>query len=228
MLRRQLIDDGAAGAELRKEGDRTAHDLIVQLLARQCPGDVILSEEGTDPRGRLEAHRVWIVDPLDGSAEFGRPDSPDWAVHVALVVDGSLVAGAVALPTWSVTFATGVPWDVPPLHHPLRLLVSPNRPPANAPVLARRLGAELVEMGSAGAKAMAVLQGEAAAYVHSGGQYEWDTAAPVAVARAAGLHTSRIDGSPLLYNQPDPFLPDVVICHPALAEQVLGAVASLN
>ena len=227
-LRRRLVQEGAVGADIREQGDRTAHDLIVRMLAERCPRDAVLSEEGADPSGRLQAHRVWIVDPLDGSAEFGRLDSPDWAVHVALVVEGSLVAGAVALPTWNVTFATGVSSDPPPLHRPLRLLVSPSRPPANAPALAARLGAELVGMGSAGAKAMAVLRGDAAAYVHSGGQYEWDTAAPVAVARAAGLHASRIDGSPLIYNQPDPFLPDVVICHPALAEQVLGAVASLN
>ena len=92
-------------------------------------------------------------------------------------------------------------------------------------IVAEALGAELVAMGSAGAKAMAVVLGHADIYAHSGGQYEWDSCAPVAVAKAAGLHVSRIDGSELRYNQPDPYLPDLLICRPELAAEVLRALA---
>jgi 3'(2'), 5'-bisphosphate nucleotidase len=170
---------------------------------------------------------VWIVDPLDGTREYGEVPRTDWAVHVALVVDGRPVAGAVALPARGLTLATRPPPPPPPAWHgPPRVVVSRSRPPAEARRMAEALGGELVPCGSAGAKAMAVVLGEAEAYPHSGGQYEWDSAAPVAVAAAAGLHVSRLDGSPLEYNRPDPYLPDLLICRPELAEAVIAAARS--
>ena len=219
--------EGSDSKVLRREGDRRSHELIWDLLAKERPDDAILSEEGADDLARLDADRVWIVDPLDGTREFSEPPRTDWAVHVALWSGGRLVAGAVALPALGTTLGTA---DPPPLvpdgNGPIRLVVSRTRPPALVETLTGTLGAELVPMGSAGAKAMAVVRGEADAYVHAGGQYEWDSAAPVAVAAAAGLHTSRIDGSPLLYNQPDPLLPDLLICRPDLGPALLQAVAA--
>jgi 3'(2'), 5'-bisphosphate nucleotidase len=212
-------------AALKAAGDRSAHELLTARLAELCPGDAVLSEEGADDPVRLGADRVWIVDPLDGTREFSEDGRTDWAVHVALWERGTLTAGAVALPARGVTLAT----DVPPVRSDrpgsaLRLAVSRSRPPAIARELADRLGAELVPMGSAGVKVCAVVLGEVDAYVHGGGQYEWDSAAPVAVAHAAGLHTSRLDGSPLRYNQPDPHLPDLIVCTPSLAPTILDAV----
>jgi 3'(2'), 5'-bisphosphate nucleotidase len=229
---------------LRDAGDRLSHEYLTAELARLRPGDAVLSEEGADDSARLTAPRVWIVDPLDGTREFGEPGRTDWAVHVALWQDGDLAAGAVALPaedrvlsTWRPDGRTGhegnfaAPRGEPkrPLMPPgdqLRLVVSRSRPPAFVARLVASLGAVEVPMGSAGAKAAAVITGQADAYVHSGGQYEWDSAAPVAVALAAGLHASRIDGSPLRYNQPDPTLPDIVICPAELAPRLLGAIAA--
>jgi 3'(2'), 5'-bisphosphate nucleotidase len=217
--------DGEA-KQLKDAGDRLGHEIIVATLARYRPDDAWLSEEAKDDVARLTAARVWIVDPLDGTREFSEPPRDDWAIHVALWADGDLVAGAVALPARGVTLSTAQPpspaaaKDGPP-----RVLVSRTRPPMEAQRVADALGAELVPMGSAGAKAMAVILGDGDVYVHSGGQYEWDSAAPVAVARAAGLHTSRIDGSPLRYNQADVALPDLVICRRELADAVLTAVA---
>jgi 3'(2'), 5'-bisphosphate nucleotidase len=198
------------------------------------PDDIVLSEEGADDRARLDADRVWIVDPLDGTREFSEPPRTDWAVHVALWERGTgdaagvgdLTAGAVALPAQDLTLATyDVPVLAPARSGRPRFMVSRTRPPTEAEQVAEAVGGELVPMGSAGAKAMAVLLGDGDAYVHSGGQYEWDSAAPVAVARAAGLFCSRIDGSPLRYNQQSTMLPDLVICRPELAEPVLAALA---
>jgi 3'(2'), 5'-bisphosphate nucleotidase len=233
-LRARLVAGDADPGELRKEGDRRAHELIMQALAEARPDDAVLSEEGragggpgnTADEARLTAERVWIVDPLDGTREFSEPPRTDWAVHVALVVDGTPAAGAVALPAREMTLGTSpAPTMAPPSGGPPRVIVSRTRPPASALALAEGLDGELVEMGSAGAKAMAVLLGEADVYAHSGGQYEWDSAAPVAVAAAAGLHVSRIDGSPLRYNNPDPYLPDLLICRPELADSVLGVLS---
>jgi 3'(2'), 5'-bisphosphate nucleotidase len=212
-------------AVLKAAGDRSAHELLIARLAELRPGDAVLSEEGADDPVRLGADRVWILDPLDGTREFSEDGRTDWAVHVALWERGTLTAGAVALPARGVTLAT----DAPPARPDrdggaLRLAVSRSRPPAIARELADRLGAELVPMGSAGVKVCAVVLGEVDAYVHGGGQYEWDSAAPVAVAHAAGLHTSRLDGSPLRYNQPDPLLPDLIVCTPSLAPAILDAV----
>ena len=227
-LRARLTAEGVAGAELKDAGDQVSHELLMAALAEAVPADAVLSEEGKVDPARLAAARVWIVDPLDGTREFSEPPRTDWAVHVALVVDGELVAGAVALPALERTLSTAVPPSLAPLPPgPPRLLVSRTRPPALAEALAEQLGGSLVPMGSAGAKAMAVVQGDAEIYAHGGGQYEWDNAAPVAVARAAGLHVSRLDGSDLRHNQPDPWSPDVLICRPELADEVLRLLRPL-
>jgi len=239
-LRASGIDDPD---ELRKQGDRRSHELLVTELAARRPRDAVLSEEGKEEPvpARLGAQRVWIVDPLDGTREFGELGRPDWAVHVALVIDGFPVAGAVALPAlnevWSTASAPGR--DRPPAAAPgstapgstgpgrtgpPRLAVSRTRPGPAAALVKQALNAELVPLGSAGFKAIAVVKGAAEIYAHSGGQYEWDSAAPVAVALAHGLHASRLDGSPLTYNNPDPYLPDLLIAHPDWARPALDAL----
>jgi 3'(2'), 5'-bisphosphate nucleotidase len=221
----QVREQGLEGRALKDAGDRSAHELLMRLLAEARPDDVVLSEEGKDDRRRLESDRVWIVDPLDGTREFSEPPRDDWAVHVALWERGELVAGAVALPGLDETFHTGRPPVVPPstASRP-RIVVSRTRPPAFVQALAEEMGAELVPMGSAGAKVMSVVRDLSDAYVHAGGQYEWDSAAPVAVARAAGLFTSRVDGSPLVYNQDDVLLPDLIVCRPELSGPILDFV----
>jgi 3'(2'), 5'-bisphosphate nucleotidase len=217
---------------VRKAGDRLAHEYIVAELARLRPADAVLSEEGTDDPARLSADRVWIVDPLDGTREYGEPGRTDWAVHVALWVSGELTAGAVALPARGLVLSTaeavriGGPTGTPERRPgPMRIVVSRSRPPEFVQRLAENAGAVLVPMGSAGAKAAAVILGEADGYVHAGGQYEWDSAAPVAVAIAAGLHASRIDGSRLAYNQADPSVPDILISPAELAPTLLAAIS---
>jgi len=222
-VRSRAFDD--AGAR-KAAGDGESHRFLVARLAELQPDDAVLSEEGADDPVRLVSDRVWIVDPLDGTREFSEPGRADWAVHVALWERGELVAGAVALPAAGLTLGTGGGHPVPArAGGPVRLAVSRSRPPALVQALAARLGARLVPMGSAGVKAMSVVRGETDAYVHGGGQYEWDSAAPVAVARAAGLHASRLDGSALRYNRPDPYLPDLLICRPELADELLSALA---
>jgi 3'(2'), 5'-bisphosphate nucleotidase len=218
---RQSLPPGSNG-RLREEGDRRSHALITGRLAELRPDDAILSEEGRDDPGRLEAIRVWVVDPLDGTREFGEPPRDDWSVHVALCVEGAPVAGAVALPAQGKVYSTAQPppRPVPSTTRP-KIVASRTRAPELVQELAAALDGEVVLMGSAGAKAMAVVSGDVDIYVHAGGQYEWDSAAPVAVANAAGLHTSRIDGAPLHYNRADPYLPDLLICHPERAAAVL-------
>ena len=219
-VREELAD--ATADDRKTAGDKRSHDYLMEALARERPDDAVLSEEGVDDPVRLSAQRVWIVDPLDGTREFSELGREDWAVHVALWQAGSLVAGAVALPAQGVTLATPDPAP-PPVHSgEPRIVVSRTRPPAVALQVRDQLNGTLVEMGSAGAKVAAVILGLADIYVHAGGQYEWDSAAPVAVARAAGLHTSRIDGSPLEYNRADPLLPDLVVCRPEYADAVLA------
>jgi 3'(2'), 5'-bisphosphate nucleotidase len=223
-LRARLAADGVDPKALGREGDAEAHQLLMAGLAEARPGDAVLSEEGLADPARLTAERVWIVDPLDGTREYSEVPRTDWAVHVALVVAGEPVAGAVALPARDLTLATDPPPPPPPAWEgPPRVLVSRSRPPVQAARVAEALGGELVPLGSAGAKAMAIVLGEADVYAHSGGQYEWDSAAPVAVAHAAGLHVSRLDGTPLVYNRPDPYLPDLLICRSDLAERVIAA-----
>jgi 3'(2'), 5'-bisphosphate nucleotidase len=222
-------EEGLTGRELKDAGDRAAHELLMTLLAEHRPADVVLSEEGKDDRRRLDADRVWIVDPLDGTREFSEPPRDDWAVHVALWERSAadLTAGAVAQPALGRTFHTGEPPVVPPRTAPRpRIAVSRSRPPEFVHGLAKTLDAELVPMGSAGCKVISVARDVADAYVHAGGQYEWDSAAPVAVARSAGLFTSRVDGSPLTYNQSDVYLPDLVVCRPELADRILSFLAS--
>ena len=226
-LRARLIAEGAPAAVLRAEGDRQAHELLATELAAARPSDAVLSEEGTDDGARLDAERVWVVDPLDGTREYSEPDRTDWAVHVALVAGECPVAGAVALPALGLTLSTADPPPLPAARTgPPRLVVSRSRPPRQAEVVADALGADVVPLGSAGAKAMAVVRGDADIYVHAGGQYEWDSCAPVAVALAAGCAATRLDGTDLRYNQPDPYLPDLVICRPELAAAVLAALTA--
>lgn len=218
--------DPPAAGSLGDAADAAAHRFIVEALAAERPDDVVFSEEAPDPRRRLDQHRVWIVDPLDGTREFGQPGRTDWAVHVALWADGDLVAGAVALPALGEVHATDAPPSrAEPADASPRIVVSRSRPPAIATALAVDLGGQLLPLGSAGAKAAAVWRGTADAYVHTGGLHEWDAAAPVAVARAAGLHTSRLDGAPLVFNRAEPYLPDLLICTPDLAGPVLAWTA---
>ena len=240
-----LLDLRAEGGEpgdLRKAGDRLSHEFLAAELAARRPGDAVLSEEGKDDPARLAADRVWIVDPLDGTREFGEPGRTDWAVHVALWergpltagarTTGALTAGAVALPAQGQVLATTAPVTppaMPPAREagkPLRVVVSRTRPPAFLEQLGEEMSVTLVPLGSAGAKAAAVMLGEADAYIHAGGQYEWDSAAPAAVALAAGFHASRLDGAALRYNQPDPVLPDILICPVVLAESLLEAIGA--
>ena len=216
---------------LGKAGDATANQFLVHALREQRPEDGLLSEEEKDNPDRLAKSRVWIVDPVDGTREYGEALAngwrTDWAVHVALAIDGVASIGAVALPGLGVVLRSDRPGAVPPAPNQLRMVVSRTRPAREATDVAERLGAELVPMGSAGAKAMAIVRGEADIYLHSGGQYEWDSCAPVAVALAHGLHCSRIDGSPLVYNQADVYMPDLLICRQEHARRVLAEVATL-
>jgi len=283
---RLLLDLRARGGDpgaLRNAGDRQSHEFLMKELARARPKDAVLSEEGRDDKARLSAKRVWIVDPLDGTREFGEPERQDWAVHVALwsreaagvgefsgtrdasaapktwsgtreapAIKGDLIAGAVALPAQgrvlSTTSATapaaqvaerpdrwgssrrpseGAPAETPPgpgAQRPLRMVVSRTRASQLVKDVAARISAEIVPCGSAGAKAATVITGENDVYLHSGGFYEWDTAAPVAVARQHGFHVSRIDGAPVAYNQEDPLLPDILVCRPAIAGLLLNAI----
>lgn len=217
------------GKELGRQGDRLANEYLMDRLRAERPDDAVLSEESRDTLERLFKARVWIVDPLDGTREYGEARS-DWAVHVGLAVDGVAQLGAVALPGLDGGLVVRSDRPVPASEHdgPPRMLVSRTRPASEALAVAERLGCELVPMGSAGAKAMAVVLGRAEIYLHSGGQFEWDNCAPVAVAKAHGLHCSRIDGSPLIYNQKDTYLPDVLICRPEWAEPALQVVAELS
>ncbi len=249
-VREELFAAGTSSWNVGDVGDSEAHLLIAEALAQARPDDGFLSEEGQDDLERLNKPRVWIIDPLDGTNEFSQKGRSDWAVHVALTEGGKPTAGAVALPALGVTFCTDPPPQLPPMgvragadggagaggasaaaseasaDRPFkpRIVVSRTRPSGAALIIARELDGELIPLGSAGAKAMAVVMGHADIYAHSGGQYEWDNCAPAAVAEAAGLHTSRCDGSELEYNYADPWLPDFLICRTELAEQALAAL----
>jgi 3'(2'), 5'-bisphosphate nucleotidase len=208
---------------LGKAGDQTANQYLIHAIAEQRPDDGLLSEESKDTDARLSKSRVWIIDPVDGTREYGEGRT-DWAVHVALAIDGVATVGAVALPGLGLILRSDQPAPLPvPLPVP-RMVVSRTRPAKEALAVAQSIGAELIPMGSAGAKAMAVVRGEADIYLHTGGQYEWDSCAPVAVAMAQGLHCSRVDGSPLIYNQIDVYMPDLLICRPEWAARVLALV----
>lgn len=224
VLRGLCVAGACADAQLGERGDTDANALILRLLHEARPDDYVLSEEAADDGARCAARRVWVVDPLDGTREF-RERRDDWAVHIGLAIDGVPVTGAVSLPAAHRVFATDDPRPAfPPAPARPRMLVSRSRAHPLVLAVADAIGAELIAMGSAGAKAMAVVDGSAEIYLHAGGQYEWDNCAPVAVALAAGLHASRIDGSPLVYNCRDPLLPDLLICRPEYAARVLAAV----
>ncbi len=229
-LRNELVRRGFYGWDLKDAGDAMAQEFLMSQLREHRPHDAVLSEEATDNSSRLSADRVWIIDPLDGTQEFSEPDRQDWAVHVALwqrdeTNKGDLVAGAVSLPAIELTLSTKPPHLSPEKHDgPPRLVVSRTRTPREAVIVANALDCDVMRLGSAGAKAMSVVLGECDIYLHSGGQHQWDSAAPVAVARAAGLFTSRIDGSPLVYNDSDTWLPDLIVCRADLADSVLSAL----
>lgn len=214
------------GKALGTAGDQTANQFLVRAIREARPDDGVLSEEEKDNFERLAHSRVWIIDPVDGTREYGE-ERTDWAVHVGLAIDGVAMIGAVALPGRDLVLRTDQPQPLPPAAARPRMLVSRTRPAAEAVAVAKALGAELVSMGSAGAKAMAVVLGEAEIYLHTGGQFEWDSCAPVAVARAHGLHVSRADGSPLVYNQSNTYMPDLLICRSEWAAQVLELVAAI-
>ncbi len=230
-VRAELSAAGAEPKEIKDEGDRRADEFLMAQLDVHAPdGDGVLSEESRATHGdvsRLEAERVWIIDPLDGTREFSEAGRTDWAVHVALCVNGDPVCGAVALPALEACYSTAdAPIDLPAIPDEPRIVVSRTRPPAEADTVRDALGGVLVAMGSAGAKTMAILRGEVDCYPHSGGQYEWDSAAPAAVARHHGLHISRLDGSPLVYNNADPYMPDLLVCRSELAGATLAALTS--
>lgn len=212
---------------LGKAGDATANQFLVHAIRAARPADGLLSEEMKDDGTRLAKGRVWIIDPVDGTREYGE-GRVDWAVHVALAIDGVATIGAVALPGVGVVMRSDQPLPLPSAGTPLRMVVSRTRPAKEALDVAQKLGAELVPMGSSGAKAMAILRGEADIYLHSGGQYEWDSAAPVAVAQAHGLHCSRIDGSALKYNNQDVYLPDLLIGRKEHAQSVLKLLREMK
>jgi 3'(2'), 5'-bisphosphate nucleotidase len=231
-LQRVAAFEGWTSERLRAEGDSRSHELLVTALRTSRPQDLVLSEEGEDDLARLEAERVWIIDPLDGTREFSE-GRRDWAVHVALWCGGSLRAAAVALPGLAMTLDTADTAVRPETERPrptrqLRIAVSRTRPPAIVSQLAKETGAAVLPMGSAGYKIAAVVRGEVDAYLHGGGQYEWDSAAPVAVARSRGLHTSRLDGSALIYNQPSAYLPDLLVCPTYMADDLLQRLSLLS
>jgi 3'(2'), 5'-bisphosphate nucleotidase len=226
-LREQGAKEGWDPKDLKDRGDMVSHQLIMQRFAELRPNDAVLSEEGADDPVRLSAERVWIVDPLDGTREYSEAGRDDWAVHIALTIAGVVQFGVVELP------AVGQSYDERAVvHHSQveapRILVSRTRPPVEASIVAEAIGGVLVPMGSAGAKTAAILRGEAELYIHSGGQFEWDLAAPVGVALSAGLHASRIDGSAFVFNCENPYLPDALIGHPELARRALQALGVLS
>jgi len=224
----EVRDSGLiSGKALGDAGDKTANQFLCHALREQRPDDGLLSEEEKDSAERLSKSRVWIVDPVDGTREYGEART-DWAVHVALAVDGKPEIGAVGLPGLGIVLRSDQPSALPAAAEKPRMVVSRTRPAKEAVAVAEHIGAELVPMGSAGAKAMAVVRGEAEIYLHTGGQYEWDSCAPAAVAAAHGLHVSRIDGSPLLYNQSDVYMPDLLICRPQWADKVLRIAKNIR
>jgi 3'(2'), 5'-bisphosphate nucleotidase len=224
-LRARMFGANASMWDVKDAGDALGQEYLAQELGIHRPDDAVLSEEGREDPRRYDSDRVWIIDPLDGTREYGEEGRSDWAVHVALWSRDRFVAGAVSLPAIDRTFTTDPPAPLPTFERDRpRLVTSRTRAPYAAVLVAEGLGADAVRLGSAGAKAMSILLGEADIYVHDGGMYQWDSAAPAAVALAAGLHASRIDGSPLVYNERDPWLPDFIVCRPELAEPVLKAL----
>ena len=225
LLMRLRATSGLTGKLLGDAGDISANKMLLDILEKERPGDGVLSEESKDTADRLSKQRVWIIDPLDGTREYGE-GRDDWAVHIGLAVNGHAALGVVALPSMNMVLRSDEPIRSPLRSDKPRMLVSRSRPAKEALMVAKKMDADIIEMGSAGAKAMAVVRGEADIYLHSGGQYEWDNCAPVAVAQAHNLHCSRIDGSELRYNEQETFLPDLLICHKQDARPILGMIAN--
>ncbi|MFM7253865.1 MAG: 3'(2'),5'-bisphosphate nucleotidase CysQ [Ilumatobacteraceae bacterium] len=224
-LREEAEQRHAPSWQMMDAGDAVSHRFLIEELRSARPDDAVMSEEGSDDLRRFERDHCWIVDPLDGTNEYGEHGRVDWTVHVALWSEGRLAAGAVSLPAIDAVFSTEHPPVVPPMQRPHpRLVTSRTRNPQSAVVVARALGCDAIRLGSAGAKTMAVILGEADIYVHDGGMYQWDSAAPIAVALAAGLHASRLDGSPMAYNHADPWLPDLIVCRPEFADDALSSL----
>jgi len=223
-LRHDLHRQGTPQWDLMDHGDAASHRFIADQLRRHRPHDAVLDEEGAEDPRRFEADRVWIIDPLDGTREYGE-GRHDWAVHIALWDRDHFAAGAVSLPALDRVLTTDPAPVVPDVDRERpRIVTSRTRAPYAAVMVANALGAEPVRLGSAGAKAMAVVLGDADIYLHDGGMYQWDSAAPSAVAIAAGLHVSRIDGSPLVYNERSEWLPDFLVCRLELRDLVLDAL----
>ena len=224
-VRQDLFASGLDHWSVKDAGDAIAQQYLMGELRAARPDDVVLSEEGVEDPRRFAGGRVWIIDPLDGTKEFAEPGRQDWAVHVALWEHDRFLAGAVALPAVDIVLSTDPAPPMPVIERERpRLITSRNHAPWAAVIVARALDCDALRLGSAGAKTMAVVLGEADIYLHDGGMYQWDSAAPAAVAQAAGFHVSRIDGSPLVYNDPDAWLPDLLVCRPELAEPVLRAL----
>ncbi|MET0143378.1 MAG: 3'(2'),5'-bisphosphate nucleotidase CysQ [Ilumatobacteraceae bacterium] len=225
VVRDQMERSGAHPWQVMDAGDTASQRFLADELARVRVDDAVLSEEGLEDPRRFDVDRVWIIDPLDGTREFGEPGRSDWAVHIALWDTGAFAAGAVSLPDLDLVFAADPPVVLAPSERERPLIVtSRSRAPYAAVVVANALGAVPVRLGSAGAKAMSVVSGETDIYVHDGGMYQWDSAAPAAVALAAGLHVSRLDGSPIVYNRRDPWLPDFILCRREWAQPALDAL----
>ena len=224
VLREELIEKGTTMWNLKDSGDMLAHHFLMDAFTALRPQDSVLSEEGSDDRRRLAADRVWIIDPLDGTNEYGEGRS-DWAVHIALWEKGKLTSGAVSLPSIESVFGVNPPVEIAPRPSGKpRLVTSRNRAPYAAVLVAEHLNCDAFRLGSAGAKAMSILMNESDIYVHDGGMNQWDSAAPAVVAMAAGLHASRLDGSPLIYNAADTWLPDFFVCRPEFTDDILEAI----
>lgn len=222
--REEQIERGTTVWQLKDSGDMLAHNFLMEAFGVLRPNDAVLSEEGFDNRKRVGAPRVWIVDPLDGTNEYGEGRA-DWAVHIALWEETELTAGAVSLPSIDTVFSTSPAPAIPPKEGlKPRLVTSRNRAPYAAILVSEGLDCDAYRLGSAGAKAMSIVMGEADIYVHDGGMHQWDSAAPAAVAMAAGLHASRLDGSPLVYNEADTWLPDFFVCRPEYTDAILHAI----
>ena len=223
-VRDEGLSAGRAPWVVQDEGDRRAHEHLVTRLAALRPEDAVLSEEGRDDSARLGAERTWIVDPLDGTRDFARPGSVEWAVHVALVVDGRPIAAAVALPASGALYGTGLSAATRPPDRDRPVVVTSRSQWGEAEEVAAAIGGLVRAFGSAGVKAMAVVAGNADVYVHPSGLYEWDVCAPAGVAVAAGLDVFGIDGSILEFNKPRPVVPGLVVSRPEYTERVLGAL----
>lgn len=203
---------------LRDEGDRLAHNLLVELLGSHRPDDIVLSEEGREDRRRLDADRTWIIDPLDGTHDYPFLDSIEWAVHVALVEEQRPTAAAVAVPGMDQVFATDLGSAAEPMDRDQPLVISGRSNAYLASEVAETIGGKLTACGSSGVKAMLVVSGAVDVYVHGSGLYEWDVCAPAAVAEALGMVVTDLEGDEIVYNKSQPIVRGLVISRPEFAE----------